>query len=200
MLDSLWTCKYVEHVSCWIGQLWRALESEDPQKLSLYVLLCWVEGMFHAGIGKLAFTKFFVRPIVWFEGVVAEFCHPLIWRGGSRILSPSTELGAGYSSLELLHFVCESIPSASSSIPLLRRPAQVHVETYILYITAAVSLKMQLPSNHLAVVLHWNRKWRKQLWMMCALIVFCSVVQNYIIFGLFKMLLQSYSIKLLGLP
>jgi len=31
------------------------------------------------------------------------------------------------------------------------------------------------------------------------MIVFCNAVQNYIIFGLFRMLLQSYSINLLGL-
>jgi len=37
-----------------------------------------------------------------------------------------------------------------------------------MYFPAAVPLKGQLPSIHLAVVPHCIRKWRKKLWMICA--------------------------------
>jgi len=96
--------------SCWTSfngsRIWR------PTKTPSLILARRVYGIYHAGIGKLAksgprFSRSSSSNLVWCEGVVAGFCLP------------RPELGAGCSSLQVLHFLCKTIPSASSAIQLL---------------------------------------------------------------------------------
>src|SRR6218665_1374666 len=124
----------------------------------------------------MAFTKFFIRPDV---------------KGWKQDFVGSSELGAGYSSLKL--------PSASSLIPLLGRPAQLHVRNmYVVYPCCSHTKRATtFKSPGSSTALH-QKIMQTTLDDVC-MIVFCSAVQNYIIFGLFRMLLQSYLINLLGL-
>src|SRR6218665_2289743 len=110
-------------------------------------------------------------------------------------------MGAGYSSLELLHFVCQSSPflpqvvqfpcSAVSLTYNVR--SMIFVYPYCSPIKRATTFK----SPGSSTALH-HKLMQTTLDDVCV-IVLCNAVQNYIILGLFRMLVQSYSINFLGL-
>jgi len=105
--------------SCWTGHLWRALEPEDPPRLPPSLIFA-----------SLSRENFSCR---YRKGVVVGFCQP------------RQELGAGYSSVQLLYFLCKFIPSASSAIQLLDCPT--NKRKCILYIPAA-----EVPAVHIRVI------------------------------------------------
>src|SRR6218665_3933206 len=88
---------------------------------------------------------------------------------------------------------------SESLIPLLGSPAQIHVRTmYFVYPCCSSTRRATtFKSPGSSTALH-EKMMQTTLDDVC-MVVFCSAVQNYIIFGLFRMLLQSYSIYLLGL-